>query len=55
SKKHQGSELPSNLLILCPNHHKEFDLGNKKIISRDPEKIMFSLNGTTYTIELSLS
>ncbi len=33
-KRHKGPELPSNIIILCPNHHKEFDLGKNKILER---------------------
>ena len=53
-KRHQGPELPNNLLILCPNHHKEFDLGDIKISLHDTEKIIFELNGITRTVNLSL-
>lgn len=53
-KRHHGPELPQNLLILCPNHHKEFDLGNLRISFRDTERIIFELNGTIHTIDLSL-
>jgi len=54
-KRQKGSETPDNLLILCPNHHKEFDLGNKKIIERTKEKIVFDLNGKRYNINLTLT
>lgn len=53
-KRHEGPELPHNLLILCPNHHKEFDLGNLRISLRDTERVIFELNGTTHIIDLSL-
>lgn len=53
-KRHKGPETPDNLLILCPNHHKEFDLGNKKIIERTKEKIVFELNGRSYMVSLEL-
>ncbi|MFH2029353.1 MAG: HNH endonuclease [Bacteroidota bacterium] len=30
--KHKKSkETPENILILCPNHHKEFDFGRRII------------------------
>ncbi len=29
-KHKKGLETPDNILILCPNHHKEFDFGNKE-------------------------
>lgn len=53
-KKNKGPETPDNILILCPNHHKEFDLGNRKIIEKTNEKIVFELNGRRYDIDLSL-
>lgn len=53
-KKQKGPETPDNILILCPNHHKEFDLGNKKIIERTKEKIVFDLNDQRYDIQLTL-
>lgn len=54
-KKHKGPETPNNILILCPNHHKEFDLGDKEIIRRTNEEICFDLNGRRHTIDLSIS
>lgn len=53
-KHKKGSELPENILILCPNHHKEFDWGNKKIIEKTKDKIIFELNGNRYEISLEL-
>ncbi|HSV50251.1 MAG TPA: HNH endonuclease [Candidatus Acidoferrales bacterium] len=54
SKSSGGPETPDNLLILCPNHHKEFDLGDRNIIVNSKEKIIFDLNGNRYDIDLSL-
>lgn len=54
-KRQKGPETPDNLLILCPNHHKEFDLGDRKIIERTKEKIVFDLNGKRYDINLTLT
>jgi len=53
-KSKKGNELPDNILILCPNHHKEFDLGNKKIHSQDDKNISFNLNGEEYNIDLEI-
>lgn len=53
-KKYKGSETPDNILILCPNHHKEFDLGNLKKIERTKEKFIFELNEKKYNISLEL-
>lgn len=53
-KRHKGLETPDNILILCPNHHKQFDLGNKKIIERTKDKVIFELNKNKYEISLEL-
>jgi hypothetical protein len=53
-KRHKGPEAPDNILILCPNHHKEFDLGNKIIIEKSTEKIVFELNGRKHELSLEL-
>lgn len=53
-KKIGGPEVPSNILILCPNHHKEFDKGRKSIKMRNEEKITFDLNGKTHTLNLTV-
>jgi len=54
-KSQKGAETPSNILILCPNHHKEFDLGSKTIIERTDEKIVFELNHQRYEIDFNLN
>ncbi|MEA2701996.1 MAG: hypothetical protein QOE22_705 [Candidatus Parcubacteria bacterium] len=33
AKRLPGADLPSNMLVLCPNHHKMLDLGDLKVIS----------------------
>ena len=53
-KHEKGSEAPSNILILCPNHHKEFDLGDKKNVSHNGSLLSFELNGKSYQINMSL-
>ena len=53
-KRELGSEAPNNILILCPNHHKEFDYGNLVIASHTKDKIVFSLNGKEYQVSLKL-
>ncbi len=53
-KSKKGNELPENILILCPNHHKEFDLGQRDIIKHDKNIIEFILNGKSYKIELNI-
>lgn len=53
-KSMQGPETPDNILILCPNHHKEFDYGDKEIITRDQNEVVFIMTDQTYTIDLRL-
>lgn len=53
-KKHKGTELPSNIILLCPNHHKEFDLGKKEILKRNDEVVVVMLNEKEYSIDLRL-
>lgn len=53
-KSKKGNELPDNILILCPNHHKEFDYGKKKIISHTREYLEFELNDIYYKISLKI-
>ena len=54
-KHRKGRETPDNILLLCPNHHKEFDFGDRNILQHDKDKINFSLNGQEYTISLILN
>ena len=53
-KRQKGNELPSNILILCPNHHKEFDLGEREILYRDENSLKIRLNGKEYSIDLKI-
>lgn len=53
-KRQKGTELPTNILILCPNHHKEFDLGERKILHRDANSLKIRLNGVEYSIDLKI-
>lgn len=46
-----GKSILNNLLVLCPNHHKEFDLGIREIIKHDDEKIEGKLNGKYFIIK----
>lgn len=54
AKHKQGRETPDNILILCPNHHKEFDKGKRDIHSRDKKHIDFSINELRYKISLAI-
>ena len=53
TKPDGGNESPDNILLLCPNHHKEFDLGDKSIIYRSKTSITIKMNGKEYTLKLS--
>ncbi|MFC5045167.1 HNH endonuclease [Aquimarina hainanensis] len=53
-KHKQGNEHPKNILLLCPNHHKEFDLGNREVINHTEKEIEFKLNGVRYLISLEI-
>ena len=48
----KGKETPDNTLILCPNHHKEFDFGKVDIIERSTSEIEFTMNGKRYLVSL---
>ncbi|NMH26745.1 HNH endonuclease [Flavobacterium silvaticum] len=54
-KHEQGQELPENIILFCPNHHKEFDLGSPNITKKDKSSIEFTLNGKEYKINLSFN
>ncbi|MCX7608456.1 MAG: hypothetical protein N2049_04465 [Anaerolineales bacterium] len=45
-----GQSVIGNLLVLCPNHHKEFDHGNLEIFEQTVDRIRGSLNGKRFEI-----
>jgi len=47
-----GTSTLGNLLVLCPNHHKEFDLGELTIVSQSIDRIAGALNGIGFEIDL---
>jgi hypothetical protein len=52
--KHQkGRETLDNIILLCPNHHKEFDYGHLEIEQHNINEITFVLNGQQHKIKLS--
>jgi len=53
-KSKKGRETPENIILLCPNHHKEFDYGERTILSHTKSIVHFSLNGTEYRISLEI-
>jgi hypothetical protein len=50
-----GQSVIGNLIVFCPNHHKEFDLGERNILEENTETISGILNGKHFTIKLSFS
>ena len=46
-----GSETIENIILLCPNHHKEFDLGDRKILKHTKKFIDLTLNGKPFHID----
>lgn len=53
-KNQGGNEDYRNILIMCPNHHKLFDYGKKRISSRSDSKIEFYLNEEFFSIDLEI-
>ena len=53
-KREGFPETPDNILILCPNHHKEFDLGKREVLEYNAEYVRFLLNGKEYRLVLSI-
>ncbi|KAF9658223.1 HNH endonuclease [Tenacibaculum sp. ZH5_bin.1] len=53
-KHKQGKENPENIILLCPNHHKEFDFGNRNVIKHTKDEIEFELNGNHHLLSLSI-
>lgn len=47
-----GQSVLGNLLVLCPNHHKEFDLGKREILKQTTYRISGKLNGKAFDIQL---
>jgi predicted HNH restriction endonuclease len=50
AKSKGGKELWNNIILLCPNHHKEFDLGNSSVLLNDGEKVKLRINSNEYEI-----
>jgi 5-methylcytosine-specific restriction endonuclease McrA len=53
--KHKGGrETVDNIILLCPNHHKEFDFGALSITSHTKTQLEFLLNHKKYKINLTI-
>lgn len=50
----KGEETLGNIILLCPNHHKEFDLGNTIDINVNAGFVEFKMNDVDYKIKLSI-
>lgn len=48
-----GKSVIGNLIVLCPNHHKEFDLGARNIFIQNTDMISGLLNGKNFEINLA--
>lgn len=51
-KHKKGKESSDNIILLCPNHHKEFDLGKCEITEHNINEVHFELNEKKYNIPL---
>jgi len=49
-----GQSILGNLLVLCPNHHKEFDYGETEIIEQTATMICGKLNDREFEIRLPM-
>jgi hypothetical protein len=47
-----GKSILGNLVVLCPNHHKEFDLGDLTIHEQTTDRLCGTLNGKRFDIRL---
>ena len=50
--KEGGQSVLGNLLVLCPNHHKEFDYGELKIYEQTLSILRGKLNEREFFIEI---
>lgn len=49
-----GRSVLGNLLVLCPNHHKEFDYGHLELSEQSATRLSGILNGKNFTIDFIL-
>jgi len=55
AKNKKGRETPDNIILLCPNHHKEFDYGDLIINEHSVSHLLFTLNTKTYKLNLLIN
>ncbi|MEK7875947.1 MAG: HNH endonuclease [Pseudomonadota bacterium] len=48
-----GQSVLGNLIVLCPNHHKEFDFGQLAIVEQTTDKLSGLLNDRHFEIKLT--
>ncbi|MCY7311881.1 MAG: HNH endonuclease [Chitinophagaceae bacterium] len=48
-----GQSVLGNLIVLCPNHHKEFDYGELSISEQTTDNLSGLLNGRQFEIKLT--
>lgn len=48
-----GQSVLGNLLVLCPNHHKEFDYGDLKIQKQSNKLLVGELNGNRFAFHFA--
>jgi len=48
-----GQSILGNLIVLCPNHHKEFDFGDLSIKEQTTSKLIGQLNGRDFEIAIT--
>jgi hypothetical protein len=51
--KNDGKSILGNLVVLCPNHHKEFDYGERVITKQTDIELSGALNGNDFTINFN--
>ncbi|MET3981143.1 hypothetical protein ABIB62_003780 [Mucilaginibacter sp. UYP25] len=53
--KKNGKSILGNLIVLCPNHHKEFDFGEIKITKQSANELIGVINGLPFNIQLTVA
>jgi predicted restriction endonuclease len=51
--KDGGTSILGNLLVLCPNHHKEFDCGKRDMEIQKINRLVGKLNGVPFDINIT--
>jgi predicted restriction endonuclease len=51
--KDDGKSILGNLVVLCPNHHKEFNHGERIITKQSETELSGAINGKDFTIYIN--